>query len=223
MLNFLGVGAAFNFKYSNNCAYFIDDTDLCLIDCGERIFDKILQKKILHNIRNIYCIVTHLHSDHIGSLEPMMYYIHDTDINLKVFYPKPKRLKQLLILMGIDFDFEIYSDYSIIKNIKIEPVKQKHIFGSYGYFIYSKSQNFFYSGDTCVVNNRAINELKDKKIDYIYHEVTLNKNAKIHTHLTQLENKINFDLRKRVLLMHFSNDETIKQAQKSGFGICSEN
>ena len=43
-LSFLGNGAAFNFNSNNNCAYFIDNNCLYLIDCGEKIFDRILEK-----------------------------------------------------------------------------------------------------------------------------------------------------------------------------------
>ncbi len=41
-LTFLGRGAAFNPKEGNNSAYFIEKDELFLIDCGERIFDKLI-------------------------------------------------------------------------------------------------------------------------------------------------------------------------------------
>ena len=43
-LNFLGRGSAFNPVEGNNSAYFIDDNQLFLIDCGENVFGRI--KKI---------------------------------------------------------------------------------------------------------------------------------------------------------------------------------
>ena len=223
MLKFLGVGAAYNFKFNNNCAYFIENDTLYLFDCGEKICDKILKTKLLNNVKKVCCFVTHLHSDHVGSLEPLMYYLHYIDQKeIQVFYPYPKRLKKLLILMGIEFDFEIYDDFSKVKEIRVEPVRQKHIFGSFGYFVYSKQGNFFYSGDTSIVNKRAVGELKNGKIDAVYHEVTIVKEAKIHTHISKLENCFPKDLRNKVYLMHLANAKTIATAKKLGFSICTE-
>ena len=158
-LSFLGNGAAFNFNSNNNCAYFIDKNSLYLIDCGEKIFDRILEKNLLKNIEKVYVLITHLHSDHIGSLEPMMYYMHYfTNIETHVYYPKCSRLKKLLILTGLTFPFEIESPTNKkIGDYIFEPVIQKHIYGSYGYFVYGK-YNFFYSGDTSIINKRAIKE-----------------------------------------------------------------
>ena len=222
-LSFLGNGAAFNFNSNNNCAYFIDKNCLYLIDCGEKIFNHILEKNLLKNIEKVYVLITHLHSDHIGSLEPMMYYMHYfTNIETHVYYPKSSRLKKLLILTGLTFPFEIESPISNkIGDFTFEPVIQKHIYGSYGYFVYGK-YNFFYSGDTSIINKRAIKELKSNKIDCIYHEVTINPNAMIHTTLNDLCSSFNPELRKRVICMHFSSQETINACIKNGFSIAKE-
>ena len=222
-LSFLGNGATFNFNSNNNCAYFIDKNSLYLIDCGEKIFDHILEKNILKNIEKVYVLITHLHSDHIGSLEPMMYYMHYfTNIETHVYYPKGSRLKKLLILTGLTFPFEIESPTNNkIGDFTFEKKKKKHIYGSYGYFVYGK-YNFFYSGDTSIINKRAIKELKSNKIDYIYHEVTINPNAMIHTTLNDLCSSFDFELRKRVICMHFSSQETIDACIKNGFSIAKE-
>ena len=76
MLKFLGVGAAYNYRFNNNSAYFIDNKTLYLFDCGEKICDRILKLGLLENVDNVFCFITHLHSDHVGSLEPLMYYLH---------------------------------------------------------------------------------------------------------------------------------------------------
>ena len=90
-----------------------------------------------------------------------------------------------------------------------------------GYFVYGK-YNFFYSGDTSIINKRAIKELKSNKIDYIYHEVTINPNAMIHTTLNDLCSSFDLELRKRVICMHFSSQETIDACIKNGFSIAKE-
>lgn len=73
-LSFLGRGSAFNPKEGNNSAYFISDNQLFLIDCGENIFGKILENKLLDNIETINLMITHTHSDHVGSLGSLVNY-----------------------------------------------------------------------------------------------------------------------------------------------------
>ena len=118
-LKFLGVGAAFNYQTNNNCAYLKINKTLYFFDMGEKICDKVLALHLLDDVENIVVLVTHLHSDHIGSLEPFLYWIHFfSKKNVKVFYPLKNNLKTLLQLTGLDFEFEIYDDYSLIKDIK---------------------------------------------------------------------------------------------------------
>ena len=40
-LNFLGRGGAFNTKEGNNAAYFVENNELFLIDCGETVFESL--------------------------------------------------------------------------------------------------------------------------------------------------------------------------------------
>ena len=44
-LLFLGRGAAFNPKEGNTSAYFLENNQLFLIDCGESVFERIINKK----------------------------------------------------------------------------------------------------------------------------------------------------------------------------------
>ena len=73
-LLFLGRGAAFNPKEGNTSAYFLENNQLFLIDCGESVFERIINKKILNNIETINVIITHTHSDHVGSLGSLISY-----------------------------------------------------------------------------------------------------------------------------------------------------
>src|SRR5574344_298128 len=87
-LKFLGRGSAFNVEEGNTAAYFKIDKNLILIDCGELIFERLITKKILDDVDDIYVFITHLHSDHVGSLLSLInyaYYILKTKIN--IIYP----------------------------------------------------------------------------------------------------------------------------------------
>jgi len=222
-LTFLGRGAAFNFNSDNNCAYFIKGETLYLIDCGEKICDKILALGLLDVINKVIVLITHLHSDHIGSLEPFLYYIHFfTDKSIDIYYKDSMNLYDLLVLTGINFPFEVKSDFSAISDVKVECVVQEHIPGSYGFFIYDDECSIFYSGDTKTINSRAVEELKSGVIQEVYHEVTVSTNSMIHTHLSQLESAFPEKYRKNVALMHFADDKTIEAARSSGFTIVEE-
>lgn len=219
MLKFLGNGAAFNYNSYNTSAYLIEDRTLILFDCGESICNRLLKLKLLEQVDKIYVFITHLHSDHIGSLEALIYYnevfLHK---EFKIFYPKKNRLKKLLILTGVDFPFDIYDVAPQVGSFTVDYVTQKHIYGSYGYFLYSDDFSFFYSGDTSEVSKRAVAELRIGKIDCVYHEVTLT-DSKIHTHIQKLEKNFEPTLRKKVYLTHFNDDKTIEVCKNKGFSV----
>ena len=220
-LTFLGNGSAFNFEANNTSAYFIENESIYIFDCGESIFNKILKLDLLKDVKNIYIFITHTHSDHIGSLEALIFYCHfnlQNSKNLQIFYNSPKILTKILKLTGVLFKFKINKVPSIVGNYQIKTVIQKHIFGSYGYFFYGKDCSFFYSGDTCEVNEQCIKELKEKKINFVYHEVCLEKSP-IHTEITKLTNAFDENLRNKVFLMHFGNDTVKQKCKELGFNI----
>ena len=73
-LKFLGRGAAFNPKEGNNSAYFVENNQLFLIDCGESIFERLVESGLLESVESINLMITHTHSDHIGSLGSLAMY-----------------------------------------------------------------------------------------------------------------------------------------------------
>lgn len=216
-LRFLGNGSAFNVDAYNTCAYFKTEKSLFLLDCGESICNRILKLGLMNDAENIYVFITHTHSDHIGSLEALIYYnevfLHK---NFKIFYPRRGKLKTLLKLTGVDFPFKIYPVPQEVDGIKVDVVTQKHIPGSYGYFFYGKAGACFFSGDASEVNPRCVEELKSGKIDRVYHEVTTS-GSRIHTHLDKLKACFPEELREKVWLMHFENEEMRLACAKEKF------
>ena len=84
-LIFLGRGAAFNPEEGNNSAYFIENNQLFLIDCGESIFKSLMENNVLENIETINLMITHTHSDHIGSLGTLiskLFYTYNRKTNI---------------------------------------------------------------------------------------------------------------------------------------------
>lgn len=216
-LKFLGDGSAFNVDAYNTCAYFKTEKSLFLLDCGESICNRIIKLGLMKDVDNIYVFITHTHSDHIGSLEAFIYYnevfLHK---NFKIFYPRRRKLKTLLKLTGVDFPFTIYPVPKEVDGVLVDCVVQKHIPGSYGYFFYGKEGGLFYSGDASEVNPRAVAELKEGKIDRVYHEVTTT-GSPIHTHLNKLSACFPEEIRGKVWLMHFENEEMRRACREEKF------
>ena len=100
-LKFLGRGSAFNVKEGNTAAYIREVGTLVLIDCGESIFKTIIEKGILDDVKNIYVLLTHLHSDHAGSLSSFLLYTHyKKGINSNVYFKNPDILEDFLLKSG---------------------------------------------------------------------------------------------------------------------------
>ena len=75
MLEFLGRGSAF--APENNNAYFIDGGDLVLIDCSMNTLQRAIALcRSLQELRRIYVLVTHTHSDHISGIGMLIHYAY---------------------------------------------------------------------------------------------------------------------------------------------------
>lgn len=122
MLNFIGNGSAFNTKLGNNGAYVKHNGVLFLIDCGSSTFQKLLENKILDDVKYIYVLITHYHADHIGSLGDLIlysYYSMGTMGEVKINLIEPSEnsknkfmdntnrmvsIEDIMNLMGISFN-----------------------------------------------------------------------------------------------------------------------
>ncbi len=221
MLHFLGDGSAFNLDSDNTAAYMRKGDALILIDCGELICNRIIKKGLLDGVKRVHLLITHTHSDHIGSLEGFIYYItYLTDKQIFVYYPLPKRIDTMMYMQGLERSYHTLPIPEEIEGYKIEAVKQKHMYGAFGYFFYSKEDSFFYSGDTSLVNQRAVDELRSGKISYLYHEVSFSSSP-IHTPVALLEKTFSMEERKKVFLMHFANEDCRQASLEKGFSIVS--
>ena len=94
-LKFIGTGSCFNTKMGNTSAYYYNETTkhLVLIDCGETVFSDLRYSKILNEAKTIDILITHLHSDHAGSLESLIYFCaYVKNIVPTVIFPDKQKL-----------------------------------------------------------------------------------------------------------------------------------
>ncbi|MFL0195030.1 MBL fold metallo-hydrolase [Clostridium sp. WILCCON 0269] len=232
MLNFLGRGSAFNIREGNNSAFIKENTELLLIDCGENIFERILNKHLLHDIKNVHVLITHLDSDHVGSLSSLIYYCYYIKhIVVNIYFPH-KSLYHLLHLHGHrdrhDYNFHYlnvntnnFHRFAAITSIK--PISVSHIdtLKCFGYLLYLKSGRLiWYSGDC----NKVSHVIYKYNIDEIYHDTCLaDYSGNVHTSLKLLCKSIPKDKRNKVYCMHIDCDELIAKAQIEGFKVVEIN
>ena len=85
MLSFIGCGSAFAVKNKNNSAFFIN-------------------KNILKGIKKVNIFLSHLHSDHCGSLGTFVFFLSAKGLdrkNIKIIFPDKKQGNILLKIFGI--------------------------------------------------------------------------------------------------------------------------
>lgn len=73
-LRFLGRGAAFNVTEGNTAACVKNGGELLLLDCGETVFYQLMKQHLLDGVKRLTVAVSHLHSDHCGSLGSLGHY-----------------------------------------------------------------------------------------------------------------------------------------------------
>lgn len=231
-LLFLGRGAAFNPKEGNNSAYFIEKNNLFLIDCGESIFERIIENNLLENIENINLMITHTHSDHIGSLGTLvMYSFYVLHKPLNIILPENAKYLDNIdnILNGFGCTTEMYNyvcekeldnTYESFKNIRYIETNHCDELNSYGLIFNTKDGIIYYSGDTN--ETKMIQDLIDskQKIDKLYVDsTTLNYPNNAHLYIGFLNSIIPEDLKSHVYCMHLNNDDCITQAKSLGFNV----
>lgn len=233
-LKFLGRGSAFNTKEGNTSAYYKKNDMLLLIDCGESIFQKIVEKNLLEGVKDINILITHLHSDHVGSLSSLImycYYCKGIKPNVLLRDKKQIDIKGYLKSTGAEIN-KLWNKLSVVEfrnkyNIDIMSRESSHVKELYsvGYVIKNLNDNssIYYTGDT--------NESDRKGIDYelvncnkIYHDTCLaDYEGNVHTSLRKLCELVPKEYRNKVWCMHLDCNELIEKAKIEGFNVVGIN
>lgn len=226
-LNFLGRGSAFNTKEGNTSAYFIEDNNLFLIDCGESVFNILQENDLLNYQYNI--IITHTHSDHIGSLGTLiskLFYTYQIKANIIVPLNKEHLTNLLNVLKAfgcndsmynIIIDKEVDNKFKAFKSIRLIETKHVKDLVSFGILFEINDGIIYYSGDTNdleliknIVNNNIINKLyvDTSSIDYP---------ENVHLYINLLKEIIPEELKSKVYCMHLDSDDCFKLIDEFGF------
>ncbi|MBE6160764.1 MAG: ribonuclease Z [Firmicutes bacterium] len=231
-LNFLGRGSAFNSKEGNTSAYFIENKELFLIDCGEAVFERIIKNDVVKDIEQINVLITHTHSDHIGSLGSLImysYYIMKEKVNIIIPTNAKyiENIEMLLKAVGCTNDMYNYvvedsfdNKYDIFSNIRFIETRHSDNLNCYGIVFATENGIIYYSGDTNDIDVIRSILKKNYKIDKLYIETTLlNYEGNVHLYIGFLDEVINEELKKQVYCMHVESDECIKRVRELGFNV----
>ena len=114
-LEFLGRGSGYNVAEGNTCAFLKKDDTLLLIDCGESIFEKVVRMDLISGIKSVHVLITHMHSDHIGSLGSFVGYCYwKKKIKTNIYFNEKEKIGEFLKLTGAieDESFTLYDTYN---------------------------------------------------------------------------------------------------------------
>ncbi len=233
-LNFLGIGSAFQTSLYNNCAYFIEDNELFLIDCGETAFEQLKKQEFFSNVKDIYVVFTHTHSDHIAGLGQLVDYC-DNNLNRKLNIIIPEKgedtLKEdigtLLDIFSISEDkcrfltsSDIEGKFESFQSVKFLNTKHSpELEGKcYSLMFETPDGKVLYTSDS--IDTKYIEELVHTEFSGIYADVTLSI-PEVHLDFNVLKQLVPEKLRDRVYCMHFDHPNTIEEARKNGFQIAN--
>ena len=221
ILKFLGVGNAFSNKSSNTSAYFVQEDELFLLDCGESVFHEF--KKLDLKNKKFTILLTHFHSDHTGSLGSLVFYLRNNGVdkeNIRVFHPETIKIKNLLDLFDLWEDCTLIDNLQYAFNNKIEFFKQRHYKSfSYGYLIKLNNKTIYFSGDTCEVNEKVLEKFLKSEIDELYIDTCLNDSFGYHLTLDALMEIFPIEYRHKIYCMHLPDELNDDKILKNNFNI----
>lgn len=228
MLNFVGVGSAFNTALGNTSAWMRKDNRLMLIDCGGSVFERLLGQELLKGITALNVCITHTHGDHVGSLGDLVLYCHFIlKIKPVIRHPEPMRIRSLLTIFGVPEEC-----YSLEDSTKVTlsgwmealfvPLEHADTMPSYGLLIKMPKMSLWYSGDSKEVPVEILESFLRGEIDVFYQDTSgLDYPGTLHMSLERMRDIIPQAMRGRVVCMHQDESFSRERAEELGFRVAS--
>ena len=196
------------------------------------MFGYIMKNNLLKDIKSVYVVVSHTHSDHCGSLGSFGLYCQFVlKEKLKIVVPHSEEyvqhLKHLMHTFGntdkaFEFVYEEELDYKFknFNKVRYDLTKHDYMLTSYSFIFESDRGDIFFSADTRVADNLLRFIETHKNIDKMFMEVTdLNTPDDIHMNLDRLVAVLPESVKSKIYMMHFRNDQCKEKVKNYGFHI----
>ncbi|MCX7748631.1 MAG: MBL fold metallo-hydrolase [Clostridia bacterium] len=230
MLNFIGIGSAFNTALGNNSAFIKEKDSILILDCGGSVFGRLMELNLLEKVQNVYILITHTHPDHVGSLGELLFYsYYALGQKPTVFFPNGDILMKLLQIMGVGNEmYQVESKKSFllkdpsIGEMEIEFVATSHtdLIPSYAIILKSGGRSIYYSGDSNQISESILERLENGEIEVVYQDTCgLDYEGNLHLSLRRLKEIVKPHLRKKVFCMHLDNFFKKDEARENGFQV----
>ena len=230
-LKFLGRGAAFNPLEGNTCAYVREGEKLLLLDCGETVFGELIRRKTLDGIREVWIAVSHMHSDHCGSLGSLTLYCAEIlNFNARILLPQgderyESEMRQLLKLFGVpermvdympetaDMGFKSFSGFRFCQT------RHAPALDCYSFSFETPEGGVYFTADTAVADGIKAFIEAHPGFEHVYTESINAEKHPVHLPLHVLAELIPPEQRNRVSIMHLNGVGCDKAAMALGFGV----
>ncbi len=230
MLNFIGMGSAFNTKLGNTSAFVKHNNSLILIDCGGTIFHRLQELNILDGLENIYIVITHTHPDHVGSLGDIIFYCYYIlKCRATILFPKKELIEKFLTIIGVSSKmYNINSFQKVDVNdaqfgeFSIEFLSVPHVdtLPSCGFIMKLNGSMVYYSGDANNISNKILDKLKNGEVQSIYQDTCgLDYEGNGHLSLRKLCDIIPDEFRNKIFCMHLDQHITEQEIKAKGFNV----
>lgn len=234
ILRFLGRGAAFNPALGNTSAYVREGDRLLLLDCGESVFERLVARGVLDGVREAYFAVSHLHSDHCGSLGTTVLYCRER-LGAKVFMLLPPgeeayaaSVRQLLSLFGVaEDDYEVMDParmpaFQAFSSLRYARTVHSPGMTCFSFVLETPQGGVFYSADSHTTDALEAFLRTHDQVAMIYMETTdQDIPGGVHLPLSRLQAVLTPELAARTRLMHLGSSRCIDMAKEAGFQIVS--
>lgn len=222
-LSFIGRGSAFNVDEINTSAYIMEGNEIIIFDCGESVFTK-LPKILNHNLDSVNIFITHLHSDHVGSLPTLIFYTwFKLNKKLNIYFRDKEDIKSVIEFQGVTEDMYNIYDASEVTigsiNIKSNNINHCKEINSYSYLLDCGTNKIYYSGDTNSLDFYKDHDILSENIICYQDTCLLDYPNNVHCSLKRLKETIDIPYRKNIYCMHLDSKELEEQILLSGFNV----
>jgi len=214
-LTFLGKDAGFGVK--NTSAFFINEKEFYLFDCGYTVFNLLKEKIDFSQFKNIYIFITHLHNDHAGSLSQLLLFLWYVHHKKATVISKCKYIQDYLSITGTDDN--IYNLTQTFSDVEFIETKHSNYLDSYGIKISLNNKKIVYSGDAADLSPFLpyLNDANEFYVDTSIGGIVHLKISDVLETLLQIQHNAT-----DVFLMHLDNEDSIREIVQDKLSFVEE-